>query len=67
MEEVAFLSYKTRNLLEGAIIQLPREKEGQKLIVIRFLGCVTENNSTGMRNTEQGRFMHQYYDCIVRG
>lgn len=67
LEEVAYLSHKTRNILEGATMPLFKEKRGQTTITIRFLSCVNESNSTNSSSTNQGRVMHQYYDCLIRG
>jgi hypothetical protein len=67
MEEIALLSYKTRHLLEGSTFRTQREIGHQKTMTTRFLACVTENNKLSAHNSECGRIMHHFYDCVIRG
>lgn len=66
MEEVALLSEKVRQVLEGETVPLPDKKGGDKTITIRFLACVSEISGKGQQ-AQPLRSIHHFYDCIIRG
>jgi hypothetical protein len=66
LEEAADLSHKTRNVLEGATLQIPTQTGGVKSSILRFLACVTES-SVSIQGAEGYRVIHHFYDCIIRG
>ena len=66
MEEVALLSEKVRQVLEGGTVPLPETGGGDKTITIRFLACVTEISGQG-NQAQSLRAIHHFYDCIIRG